>query len=68
MSLLFVTAFSFVFVTSQIAAEGSSVVSYSGYQVWKIKPSSEEDRQFVSNVIDSYGKAKIQRELLWPSL
>ncbi|XP_057375607.1 carboxypeptidase B-like [Daphnia carinata] len=54
MSLLFAIVLSCVFVTSQIAAEGSEVVSYAGFQVWKIKPNSEEDRQFVLNIKDTY--------------
>ncbi|KAK4007903.1 hypothetical protein OUZ56_013063 [Daphnia magna] len=54
MSLLFAIALGCVFITSLIVAKESELVSYSGFQVWKIKPSSEEDRQFVSEMIDFY--------------
>ncbi|XP_045029866.1 carboxypeptidase B-like isoform X2 [Daphnia magna] len=35
-------------------AEENGVVSYAGFQVWKIKPSSEGDQQFILDIIDSY--------------
>lgn len=54
MSLLLAIALSCVFVTSQVAAEESEVVSYAGFQVWKIKPNSGEERQFILDIKDSY--------------
>ncbi|KAK4007882.1 hypothetical protein OUZ56_013031 [Daphnia magna] len=54
MSLLYAIALNCVFVTSQIMAEENGVVSYAGFQVWKIKPSSEGDQQFILDIIDSY--------------
>ncbi|KAI9553883.1 hypothetical protein GHT06_019153 [Daphnia sinensis] len=51
MSLLFAIALSCVFVTSQVMAEEGEVVSYDGFQVWKIQPSSGEDQQFILNII-----------------
>lgn len=59
MSLLFAIALGCVFITSQIVAKESELVSYSGFQVWKIKPSSEEDRQLVSEMIDLYTKSNV---------
>ncbi|KAI9553884.1 hypothetical protein GHT06_019154 [Daphnia sinensis] len=54
MSLLFAIALNCVFVTSQIAAEENGVVSYEGFQLWKIKPNSEGDRQFILDIKDEY--------------
>ncbi|KAI9553885.1 hypothetical protein GHT06_019155 [Daphnia sinensis] len=61
MSLLFAIALSCVFVSSQIAAKESEVVSYEGFQVWKIKPNSEEDRKFILDIEDPY-ELKLLRE------
>ncbi|XP_032784983.2 carboxypeptidase B [Daphnia magna] len=54
MSLLLAIALSCVFVISQVAAEESEVVSYAGFQVWKIKPNSEKEWQFILDIKDSY--------------
>ncbi|KZS08434.1 putative Carboxypeptidase B [Daphnia magna] len=63
MSLLYAIALNCVFVTSQIMAEENGVVSYAGFQVWKIKPSSEGDQQFILDIIDSYGSHEAFNEM-----
>ncbi|XP_057375605.1 carboxypeptidase B-like [Daphnia carinata] len=69
MSLLFAITLSCAFVASEIAAEGHEMVSYAGFQVWKIKLNSQEDRQFILDIKDSYAlelwnERKMHKDLL----